>query len=237
MTEQEYAFVNDWTRDIGRHSVKFGAEIRHLQELRIPSDTNRTGAAAVCYERTSTASGTTPGGLGIASLLFGDVSSFQRYFSTSTTATEHQYRTFFYMQDNWRISPKLTLNLGLRWEIYFPEAVNGKGMGGFYDLNTNTVRVAGYGPIGLNLNIQNNYTFLAPRVGFAYQVMPRTVVRGGYGRAYDPGFFGDIFGQLVTQTIPVLQNQGLGQLDGEVYDAARNLDGSIYNVATGPRLR
>ena len=43
MTEQEYAIVNDWTRDIGRHSVKFGAEIRHLQELRIPSDVNRTG--------------------------------------------------------------------------------------------------------------------------------------------------------------------------------------------------
>jgi hypothetical protein len=156
MTEQEYAYVNDWTRDIGRHSVRFGAEIRHLQELRIPSDTNRTGELQFATERTSTASGTTPGGLGIASLLFGDVSSFQRYFSTSTTATEHQYRNFFYIQDNWRVSPKLTLNLGLRWEIYFPEAVNGKGMGGFYDLNTNTVRVAGYGPIGLNFNIQNN---------------------------------------------------------------------------------
>ena len=233
-TEQEYAFVNDWTRDIGRHSVKFGAEIRRLQELRIPSDVNRTGQLQFADERTATASGSTPGGLGIASLLFGDVSTISRYFSTSTTATEHQYRPFFYVQDNWKVSPKLTLNLGVRWEIYFPEAVNGKGMGGFYDLNTNTVRVAGYGNIGMNLNIQNNCNYIAPRVGFAYQVMPRTVVRGGYGRAFDPGFFGDIFGQLVTQTIPVLQNQGLGQLDGELYDAARNLDGSVYNIATGP---
>jgi hypothetical protein len=107
-------------------------------------------------------------------------------------------------------------------------------MGGFYDLNTNTIRVAGYGNIGLNLNIQNNWAYIAPRVGFAYQVMPRTVIRGGYGRAFDPGFFGDIFGQLVTQTIPVLQNQGLGQLDGELYDAARNLDGSVYNIGSGP---
>jgi hypothetical protein len=233
-TEQEYAVVNDWTRDIGRHSVKFGAEIRRLQELRIPSDTNRTGQLQFNNERTATASGSTPGGIGIASLLFGDVSSISRYFSTSTTATEHQYRPFFYVQDNWKFSPKLTLNLGLRWEIYYPEAVNGKGMGGFYDLNTNTIRVAGYGNIGDNLNIQNNFTFFAPRVGFAYQVMPNTVVRGGYGRAYDPGFFGDIFGQLVTQTIPVLQNQGLGQLDGEIYDAARNLDGTVYNIASGP---
>jgi hypothetical protein len=234
MTEQEYAFVSDWTRDIGHHSVKFGAEIRHLQELRIPSDTNRTGELQFQKERTATASGSTPGGLGIASLMFGDVSSISRYFSTSTTATEHQYRTFFYVQDNWKVSPKLTLNLGARWEIYFPESVNGKGMGGFYDLNTNTIRVAGYGNIGDNLNIQNNFTYIAPRVGFAYQVVPKTVIRGGYGRAYDPGFFGDIFGQLVTQTIPVLQNQGLNQLDGESYDAARNLDNSVYNIATGP---
>jgi hypothetical protein len=234
MTEQEYAFVNDWTRDIGRHSIKFGGEIRHLQELRIPSDVNRTGQLQFATERTATASGSTPGGLGIASLLFGDVSDMSRYFSTSTTATEHQYRLFSYVQDNWKVSPKLTLNLGVRWEIYFPEAVNGKGMGGFYDLATNTVRVAGYGPIGLNLNIQNNFTFFAPRVGFAYQLMPRTVLRGGYGRAFDPGFFGDIFGQLVTQTIPVLQNQQLSQLDGELYDTARNLDGTTFNIATGP---
>ncbi|HTZ57364.1 MAG TPA: TonB-dependent receptor [Acidobacteriaceae bacterium] len=234
MTEQEYAFVNDWTRDIGRHSVKFGAEVRRLQELRIPSDVNRTGQLQFADERTATSSGSTPGGLGIASLLFGDVSQISRYFSTSTTAEEHQYRTFFYVQDNWKFSPRLTLNLGLRWEIYFPEAVNGKGMGGFYDLNTNTIRVAGYGNIGMNLNIQNNYKFLAPRVGFAYQARPSTVIRGGYGRAFDPGFFGDIFGQLVTQTIPVLQNQQLNQLDGELYDAARNLDGSVYNIATGP---
>jgi Carboxypeptidase regulatory-like domain/TonB dependent receptor len=234
MTEQEYAFVNDWTRDIGRHSIKFGVEVRRLQELRIPSDTNRTGELQFATERTATASGATPGGLGIASLMFGDVSTISRYFSTSTTAAEHQYRPFFYVQDNWKVSPKLTLNLGVRYEIYFPESVNGKGMGGFYDLNTNTIRVAGYGNIGMNLNIQNNFTYFAPRVGFAYQMMPRTVVRAGYGRAFDPGFFGDIFGQLVTQTIPVLQNQGLGQLDGELYDAARNLDGSIYNIASGP---
>ncbi|HEV2273283.1 MAG TPA: TonB-dependent receptor [Acidobacteriaceae bacterium] len=234
MTEQEYAFINNWTRDIGHHSVKFGAEIRHLQELRIPSDVNRTGELQFANERTSTASGANPGGLGIASFFLGDVSSFQRYVSSSTNAQEHQYRTFFYVQDNWRLTPKLTLNLGGRWEIYFPEAVNGKGNGGFYDLNTNTIRVAGYGNIGMNLNIQNNFTFLAPRVGFAYQLTPKSVLRAGYGRAFDPGFFGDIFGQLVTQTIPVLENQGLSQLDGNVYDAARNADGSIFNIATGP---
>src|SRR6202021_2882219 len=108
-----------------------GREIRHLQELRIPSDVNRTGQLQFATERTATASGSTPGGLGIASLLFGDVSDMSRYFSTSTTATEHQYRLFTYVQDNWKISPKLTLNLGARWEIFFPEAVKGRAWGVF----------------------------------------------------------------------------------------------------------
>jgi outer membrane receptor protein involved in Fe transport len=130
MPEQEYAFVNDWTRDIGRHSVKFGAEVRHLQELRIPSDTNRTAELQFATERTATSSGSTPGGLGLASLMFGDVSTISRYFSTSTTATEHQYRPFFYVQDNWKFSPKLTLNLGARYEIFSPRGSTAKAWAG-----------------------------------------------------------------------------------------------------------
>ncbi len=233
MNEQEYAFVNNWTREVGRHSFKVGAEIRHLQELRVSGD-SAAGNFSFSSSRTATASGSTPGGFGLATLLFGEPTGFNRSFSTVNDAQEHQYRTFFYAQDNWKASPKLTVNAGLRWEIYFPEAVNGKGKGGLYDLSTNKIRVAGYGNIGMNLNVQNNYTFLAPRVGFAYQARPSTVVRGGYGRAYDPGFFGAIFGQTVTGTIPVQQNQGLNQLDGISYDAVRNSDGSIYNIATGP---
>jgi Carboxypeptidase regulatory-like domain/TonB dependent receptor len=212
MNEQEYAFVNNWTRDVGRHSVKFGAEVRRLQELRVSGD---SGAGYLTFgsARTATASGPTPGGLGIATLLFGEPTGFSRSYSTATDAQEHQYRTSFYAQDNWRLSPKLTLNLGLRWEIYFPEAVNGKGKGAFYDVNTNTIRVSGYGNIGMNLNVQNNYTFFAPRFGCAYQASSKTVIRGGYGRAFDPGFYGAIFGQTLTGTIPVVQSQGLNQLD------------------------
>ena len=50
---------------------------------------------------------------------------------------------FYYAQDTWRITPKLTLNYGLRWEVYFPEYVTGKHQGGFANLQQGVIRVAG----------------------------------------------------------------------------------------------
>ncbi len=87
---------------------------------------------------------------------------------------------FDHGQDTWRASPKLTLNLGLRWEVYFPEYVNGKGNGGFANLVQGLDRVAGYGPFGLNGNISNDWHYFAPRVGIAYEISQKTVLRLGY---------------------------------------------------------
>ena len=81
--------------------------------------------------------------MGLASFLIGDVTNMSRYVSVSTNAKETQKRMFTYMQDSWRITPKLTVNYGLRWELYFPETVNGKGQGGFPRFEHREIRVAG----------------------------------------------------------------------------------------------
>ncbi len=145
----------------------------------------------------------------MATFLLGDVTHFQRYVSTSLNAAERQKRWFFYGQDSWRISPKFTMTYGLRWEIYFPENVNAKGNGGFANLNDGMIRVAGYGGVGSNGNIDNTYKAFAPRLSFAYQFDPKTVVRLGYGRGFDIGVFGSNFGHVVTQNLPVLARQDL----------------------------
>ena len=236
MNEQEWGFVNNWTFEEGRHSIKVGAEVRRLHQLRVPSDTNRAGELAFVQGRTALGAGggANVAGLGLASFLFGDVSTMTRYFSTSTDAAETQWRNFYYVQDDWRVTDKLTLNFGGRWEIYVPETVNGKGQGGFYDTETDMIRVAGYGPIGDNLNIKNNWSFLAPRFGVSYRLTPKSVFRAGLGRAFDPGFYGDMFSAVLTQTIPVLQIQSFTQLDSYATDAARNSNKSVYNVAVAP---
>ncbi len=205
-SEQQFQVVNNWTRSQGNHTIKFGADIRYAENLRVPSDASRTGLLNFDSGVTSNAGAD---GLALATFLLGDVTSFARFVSSSLNAAERQKRWFFYGQDSWRISSKFTMTYGLRWEIYFPESVNAKDNGGFANLDQGVIRVAGQGPIGLNGNINNTLKAFAPRLSFAYQFDPKTVVRLGYGRGFDIGVFGSNFGHVVTQNLPVLAQQSL----------------------------
>ncbi|HUA16574.1 MAG TPA: TonB-dependent receptor [Verrucomicrobiae bacterium] len=202
--ERQYQFVGNITKIKGNHQFKFGADIRYAQNLRVPSDSNRTGVYAFSSGATADSGS---GGLDLASFLLGAVTNLSRYVSTSTNAAERQHRMFYYGQDTWRITPKLTLNYGLRWEVYFPEYVNGKDHGGFANIVQGEDRIAGEAGIGLNGNIDNKWSYFAPRLGVAYQINEKTVVRMGYGRSYDMGVFGSNFGHAVTQNLPVLASQ------------------------------
>jgi outer membrane receptor protein involved in Fe transport len=202
--EQQFQFVTNWTKIHGNHQFKFGADVRFAENLRVPSDSNRTGVYNFTDGNTSNNGA---GGVALASFLLGATRSVNRFVSTSTNAAERQHRMFYYGEDSWRITPKLTFNYGLRWEVYFPEYVNGAQRGGFANIEQGVDRVAGVNGIGLNGNIGNDWHAFAPRVGFAYQVTQKTVVRMGYGRSYDMGVFGSNFGHAVTQNLPVLAAQ------------------------------
>jgi hypothetical protein len=212
-SEQQFQFVNNWTKIRGNHIFKFGGDIRYAMNLRLPSDNNRTGEYNFSPEGTSLAGN---GGLDLATFLLGGVTSFARYVDNPAAGgspAERQKRWFFYGQDTWRATTKLTINYGLRWEIYFPETVNAKGAGGFANIvdlgGTGAIRVAGYDGIGSNGNVNNDFKAFAPRFGIAYQIEPKTVLRAGYGRSYDIGVFGSNFGHTVTQNLPVLLKQSI----------------------------
>jgi outer membrane receptor protein involved in Fe transport len=229
--EQQFQFVNNWTKIRGNHQMKFGADIRYAENLRVPSDADRAGDMHFRSGPTSLAG---VGGLGFASFLLGDVQEMNRFVSPSTNAAERQKRWFFYGQDTWRVTNKLTVNYGLRWEIYFPESVNGKGNGGFANPEEGIIRIAGVGPYGLNGNIANTYKAFAPRLGIAYQVTPKTVLRMGYGRSFDIGVFGSNFGHAVTQNLPVLVNQDvLAQNNGNP-NVTKNDFFPAFTLAAGP---
>lgn len=227
--ERQLQFVNNWTRLRGNHTIKFGADIRYATNLRVPSDQSRSGLLYFDQYGTGNAGAF---GLGIATFALGDVTQFQRFVSTTSSAIGHQYRTFFYGQDQWRVSSKFTFTYGVRWEIYTPEGVNGKGNGGFADLSTGTLRVAGYGPFGLNGNVSNTYKAFAPRLGAAYQFDAKTVVRLGYGRSFDLGVFGSNFGHAVTQNLPVLAAQQIQ--DSNLNSAASNNRSAVFTLSQGP---
>lgn len=221
--EDQGQIVNNWTRIMGNHTLKVGADLRYGRNLRVPSDTDRAGQMNFLNGPTSN-SGTD--GLGWASFALGDVGSFGRYVSVSTNAKEFQKRTFFYAQDTWRVTRDLTLNLGLRWELYFPESVNAAGNGALLDINTGYIHVAGVGsvPSDLGWTISKGKQF-APRIGATYQYDPKTVIRAGYGRSFDTGVFGSIFGHTVTQNLPVLANQSITEPGNT---------GTAFSMAVGP---
>jgi outer membrane receptor protein involved in Fe transport len=234
--EDQFQIVNNWTRIFGNHAVKVGADLRYGRNLRVPSDNDRAGLMNFStgpeswptIPKDAKGNPQPQGGLGFASFLIGDVTSFNRYVSTSTNAKEFQKRTFFYGQDTWRVTRSLTLNLGLRWDMYFPESVNGPGNGALLNISDGYLHVAGIGgiPSDLGWTVDKAKQF-SPRLGVTYQLDPKTVIRAGYGRSFDTGVFGSIFGHTVTQNIPVLANQQI--------NSPSNI-GEAFNLssATGP---
>src|SRR6266566_5211875 len=225
--EDQFQVVNNWTRIQGNHQIKFGADIRYAKNLRVPSDANRTGELNFNSGDTALAG---VGGLDLATFLLGDVTSFNRFVSTSLNAAERQKRWFFYGQDTYRVTSKFSFNYGLRWEIYFPETVNGKGNGGFANIDEGIIRVAGFGSNSLDGNTNNTLKAFAPRIGIAYQYDSKTVVRLGYGRSFDIGVFGSNFGHVVTQNLPVLANQDLS--DSSV-NGGTNDRSAVFTFASG----
>jgi len=225
--ENQYQWVANFTKIHANHTFKFGGDVRYATNLRVPSDQNRAGQ--LTFAQAGTGDGNI-GGLTLATLLFGDVTSFSRFVSSTTNATDRQWRMFYYGQDTWRATPKLTLSYGLRWEVYFPESVNAKGNGGFYNIVQGIGRVAGYGPYGLNGNIGNDWHAFAPRIGLAYQLYEKTVIRAGFGISYDMGVFGSNFGHSVAQNLPVLLSQQVNA------NGASNNYAPAFNLGPGGYL-
>ena len=229
----QYQIVNNWTYARGSHNIKFGVDLRYALNHIVSVQNNYLRSGLYSFHA-STTSGTAAGepaesanpGLGWASFVLGDINSFTRSQTFSTSAAERQKRAFFYVQDQWRITPKLTFNYGVRDELYFPETVNGRGRGGLLDLTGGVVRIAGYGPWGTNLNVEKSWTTIAPRVGLAYQATPGTVVRAGYGRVFGQGWSGNTYGLVLTASYPIQYVQNLNQIS--------NFTPLPFNLRDGP---
>ncbi|MBA3441691.1 MAG: TonB-dependent receptor, partial [Pyrinomonadaceae bacterium] len=221
-SEDQYQVVTNLTKTAGNHTLKFGVDVRRAFNLRVPSDRHRAGELTFNSGPTQ---GVDTGGLGLATFLLGEVTNFSRYFSQQTDAAERQWRHFYYGQDTWRATPKLTIAYGLRMDVINPQELNAPSNGGFLDLNTGEIRTAGIGDTNLQGNVENSYNF-APRFGLAYQPTEKLVVRIGYGRSYDIGVFGSLFGHSVTQNLPVLavQNNNASSFQ------------SVFNLRQGPQL-
>ena len=130
------------------------------------------------------------------------------------TPTNRQTQIGLFFQDTYHATPKLVLDLGIRYD--YLEAVKPKGKGGAsnYDTTDNSLNVAGYGSGPLDLaNGVGSQNLVQPRVGFAYSIDNKSVIRGGFAMSGWAGRFGFTGGTLSTQ-FPVIYNIQDGNTGG-----------------------
>jgi Carboxypeptidase regulatory-like domain/TonB dependent receptor len=171
----EYADNLTWQR--GRHLFKFGAEfICYQQNSFYPGNDGELGNFTYTGQYSALPGSSTL--YPFADFLLDRVNDVQIGDVTGLTG-QRQWRDGIYAQDDFKVMPNLTLNLGLRWEFDQPiYEVNNK----MANINMVTKQIEYAGMNGNSRALYDPvYTQFQPRFGFAYQVKPRLVIRGGYG--------------------------------------------------------
>ncbi len=179
-TPRSYDFRDSYSWTRGNHSLKFGGELLHVQTgIR---DISSLLGQFTYSGRFTGQNGTYQGGL--ADLLLGLPTRYQQDSNTPFDIWQRLY--FVYLQDDWKLTSKLTLNLGLRYEIDTPPREH-KNQWSNYDASTHSFVLAKGGSIFDQALIHPDYNNFAPRVGFSYSPFRRTVIRSAYGVFYNHG--------------------------------------------------
>ena len=118
----------------------------------------------------------------LADFLLGARSSYQ--LNNFVIVNYHQFMHFMYVQDDLKLMPKLTVNVGLRYELATPQFVTGNHLANF-DPSTSTLVQASYGSLYNRALVHTPKLDFAPRIGFSYQMNDKTVIRSGYGLSFD----------------------------------------------------
>ncbi|HWB98702.1 MAG TPA: TonB-dependent receptor, partial [Bryobacteraceae bacterium] len=173
----------------GRHEIRFGADVQRMRFFFGNADRSN---GEFYFDGSVT-------GNSVADFLIGQpVSMWQQSYKNNDT---RNWAPGFYFQDRWRVTPRLSLTLGMRWDIFMDWRMINQGAFSLVPGAHSTYIPKA--PTGILYDHDSNYPYRtdwtnpAPRVGFAYDVFGngKTSIRGGYGISYDP-----LIGQLANQS-------------------------------------
>jgi Carboxypeptidase regulatory-like domain len=189
-SETNIDFANTWTKILGNHTVKFGVDLRRVRDALLQEQTF-SPRGLYTFNDGQTALKT---GAGASKTSFtNDFASFlldvpgQAGRDLATFFPNYRATQFFaFAQDKWLVTPKLSADIGLRWEFYPAATPAAKGGFSNYDPTNNTLLVSGIGGIPSDLGIATHYKYFAPRLGLAYRLKESTVFRVGFGISYTP---------------------------------------------------
>jgi len=175
-----------WTR--GRHQLKFGADVHAPQTDNFQDVPGLRGALnftnQFSCQRGSNSQCVSGTGIPYADFLLGDPQTAM--LSNQFEANQKWYWFDFFVQDDFKVSQRLTLNLGLRYDFSSPVWEGNNHLSNFNPAGSGSIITASNGSLESRSLVQPQKLDFAPRVGFAYQLTPKTVLRGGYGIFYVP---------------------------------------------------
>jgi len=216
-----FPFSDTWTKSFGKHSLKWGGDfVRYRNDrFQVQGSGGFGGRGTFVFGPTITenylgAAGGSPLGLygstvnAFAGFMLGDpVETDRAQILLSPTMRQSHYDAF--IQDAYKVTPKLTLNIGIRYDFYEAPKVRYAGGASNYEPSTNSLLIAGYGNISLSDGVDSKPGYIGPRVGLAYSLGSKTAIRAGYGISYWEQRFGWTGGSLNNQ-YPVIYNVQVG---------------------------
>jgi len=188
--EQRYQFTDNFSWTIGRHNTKFGVDFTYLPLTATFTvnygglyDFGATDAATLGFSNLCSANGlpaslcpTFPGFTAVQSYGLGFPNELVQGYGNPHDSFSNKPLGAFW-QDSWRVSPNLTLNYGVRYDVEFPPQLS----------PLNSLAQAAYNQLGLQKGIQTDTNNVQPRLGVAWDPKGdgKTVVRASYGLFYD----------------------------------------------------
>jgi hypothetical protein len=206
-TAANYTVLDNLQWNVGKHSFTLGGQVAWMQynvlnatggstQITLTNAVTETAAINPSSNSKPAYAATSGTGLAYASFLVGEIDSgtFVQYLQQESAARFRAISPYF--QDNWKVTPKLTLDLGLRYD-FFPSITEVHNAQGFFDPNLanpvtgikGALQFAGHssGTCDCATPVNNYYKNFGPRLGLAYQLGSKTVIRSSYGVMFTHG--------------------------------------------------
>jgi hypothetical protein len=200
-SEANIDIVNIWTKTLKNHSIKFGFDLKRIRDNLLQDQTySPRGIIYFGNQQTSlcvpqaigsnglaTSCATQKVGVGddVAAFLLDTPYQLGRDVNTYFPGLR-AWEFFAFAGDKWQVSQKLTVDIGIRWELYPPATPPFPNEFSNYNPTNNTLVVSGVGGNPTNLGMVTRYKNWAPRLGIAYRLDNKTVIRAGFGISYTP---------------------------------------------------
>ncbi len=186
-TDETYTHTDNLSWTHGAHEFRFGFDMirYHLNHWQPELGGGPRGAFTFSGSTTATP-GYSPNQFNsYASFLLGSPDDVQKSYQ-NILMTGREWQFGWYARDRWQVSRNLTVNIGLRYELYpLMTRCCGKGLER-YDPSTNLLYLGGRGNVPIDDGFSVSHKLFAPRLGFAYRLGDNGVIRAGYGISYDP---------------------------------------------------